>query len=101
MRKEVGQVGPEKRAHVRKKVKGSVVHGSLLFKLSVMARALTTRNFVALQLAIVPSLEHSTCRCSLTRALNLIFVCQQTPQALLQHSNSNEAVVGAKAHEQQ
>jgi hypothetical protein len=40
MRKEVGQVGPEERASVREEVKGSVGHGSLLFKLLVMARAL-------------------------------------------------------------
>ncbi len=34
---------------------------------------------------------------SLARALNLIPVCQQTPQALLQHSSNNEAVIGSRS----
>ncbi len=90
-------MGPEERANVRKEVKGNVVHGSLLFKLSVMAHALTTGNFIALQPADVPSFEHSICRCSFARALNLIPVWQQTPQALLQHSSSNETTAGSRS----
>jgi hypothetical protein len=40
MRKEVGQVGSKERTSVRKEVKGNVGHGSLLFKLSMMAHPL-------------------------------------------------------------